>query len=148
MTATRRWQVGLVAVGVVLLGIGGVVLLNDVSPSRYLGIAVWFLGALVIHDGIAAMAVFGVSIVMRRSGRRIPLPVIAIIQGALVVAAIVTALVVPEILKKSIGTANPTILPLEYGLNLALFYAGLAVATAASIAVYVVARRRRAPSRR
>jgi hypothetical protein len=148
VTATRRWQVGLIAFGVLLLGIGGVVLLNDVSPSRYLGIAVWFLGALVIHDGIAAMAVFGVSIVMRRAGRRIPLPVIAIIQGALVVAAIVTALVVPEILKKSIGTANPTILPLDYGLNLALFYAGLAVATAASIAVYLVARRGRAPSRR
>ena len=148
MTATRRWQVGLIALGVLLLGIGGVVLLNDVSPSRYLGIAVWFLGALVIHDGIAAMAVFGVSIVMRRAGRRIPLPVIAIIQGALVVAAIVTALVVPEILKKSIGTANPTILPLDYGLNLALFYAGLAVATAASVVVYLVARRRRAPSRR
>ena len=143
MTATRRWQVGLIAVGVLLLGIGGVVLLNDVSPARYLGIAVWFLGALVIHDGIAAMAVFGVSIVMRRAGRRIPLPVIAIIQGALVVAAIVAALVVPEILKKQIGTANPTILPLDYGLNLALFYAGLAVATAASIAVYLARARAR-----
>ena len=98
MTATRGWQVGLIAFGVLLLGIGGIVLLNDVSPSRYLGIAVWFLGALIVHDGIAAMAVFGVSIVMRRAGRRIPPPVIAIVQGALVVAAIVAALVVPEVL--------------------------------------------------
>ena len=143
MTATRRWQVGLIAFGVLLIGLGGIVLLNDVSPSRYLGIAVWFLGALIIHDGIAAIVVFGVSIVMRRAGRRIPPPVIAIVQGALVVAAIVTALVVPEILKKSIGSANPTILPLDYGLHLVLFYAGLALATSAAVAGYLAVARRR-----
>ncbi|CAN5182100.1 hypothetical protein BH09ACT5_BH09ACT5_21470 [soil metagenome] len=142
MTATRRWQAALIALGVLLLGIGGIVLLTDVSPARYGGIAVWFLGALVLHDGVAAMVVFGVSIAVRRAGRRIPLPVLAIIQGALVVAAIVTALVVPEILKQRIGTANPTILPLDYGLNLVLFYAGLTAVTAAAIAGYLVFARR------
>ncbi|CAN5285851.1 hypothetical protein BH11ACT5_BH11ACT5_10260 [soil metagenome] len=145
LTAVQRWQVGLIAFGIALLLVGGVVLLMDVKPERYLGIAVWFLGALILHDGIAAMVVFGVSIVMRRVGRRIPLPVIAIVQGSLVIGAIVTAIVVPEILKKNIGSANPTILPLDYGMHLALFYAGLAVATAVAIAGYlVVARRRRA----
>ena len=97
VSAQRRWQIALIAVGVGLIGIGGVVLLADVSPTRYLGIAVWFLGALIIHDGIAAMVVFGVSVGMRRVGRRIPLAIIAIIQGALVIAAIVTAIVVPGI---------------------------------------------------
>ena len=142
MTETKRWQIGLVVLGIALLAVGGIVLLNDVKPTRYLGIAVWFAGALVIHDGIAALAVFGVSIVMRRAGKKIPLAVIAIVQAALVVAAIVTALVVPEILKQAIGSANPTILPLNYGLNLALFYAGLAVVTAAAIAVYSVLAKR------
>jgi len=143
MTVQRRWQVGLIALGVAMLGIGGIVLLLDVNPLRYPGIAVWFLGALILHDGVAAMVVFGISVVMRRAGRRIPPPVITIVQGALVIGAIITAIVVPEILKKNLGTANPTILPLDYGLNLVLFYAGLAVATAVAIGVSrVVARRR------
>lgn len=141
-SAHRRWQIALIVVGVGLLLVGGIVLIMDVSPQRYVGIAVWFLGALILHDGIAAMVVFGVSILMRRAGRRIPLPVIAIVQGALVIAAIFTAIVVPAILKKNIGSANPTILPLDYGLHLVLFYAGLALATAASIAIYVVFARR------
>jgi len=142
VSAVRRWQIGLIVVGVGLLGLGGIVLLNDVTPDRYPGIAIWFVGALVLHDGIAAMVVFGVSIAMRRAGRRIPYAVIAIVQGALVIGAIVTAIVVPEILKKSIGSANPTILPLNYGLNLVLFYAGLAVVTAVAIATYLVLARR------
>lgn len=143
LTVVQRWQVGLVAVGIALLLVGGVVLIMDVDPARYVGIAIWFLGALILHDGVAALVVFGISVGMRRAGRRIPLPVIAIVQGALVIGAIMTALVVPEILKKGIGSANPTILPLDYGLHLVLFYAGLAVATVVAIAVYLVVRRRR-----
>lgn len=145
MTVVRRWQVGLVAFGVVLLGIGAVVLLNDVAPARYAGLAVWLLGALVIHDGVAAFAVLGVSVVLRRAGRGIPLPVVLMVQGALVVAAIVTALVLPEIIKREIGTANPTILPLDYAANLAAFYAGLALVTAVAIAAYLAVARRRTP---
>ena len=138
----RRWQTALVVFGIALLGLGGVVLLMEVNPARYGGILAWFAGALILHDGVAALAVFGVSLAMRRAGTRIPVAVIAIVQGALVIAAIVTALVVPEILKSGIGTANPTILPLDYGLHLVLFYAGLAVVTAAAVAAYAVVARR------
>ena len=138
----RRSQTALVVFGIAFLGLGGVVLLMEVDPARYLGILTWFVGALILHDGVAALAVFGVSIAMRRAGTRIPVAVIAIVQAALVVAAIVTAIVVPEILKSGIGTANPTILPLDYGLHLGLFYAGLAVVTAAAVAGYLVLARR------
>ena len=140
----RRWQTALVVFGIAFLGLGGVVLLMEVNPARYVGILTWFVGALILHDGVAALAVFGVSIAMRRAGTRLPVAVIAILQGALVIAAIVTAIVVPEILKSGLGTANPTILPLDYGLNLVLFYAGLAAVTAAAIAGYwAVARRQK-----
>ena len=142
MTVMRRWQVGLVVVGLALLVLGGAVLLADVSPTKYLGIAAWFVGALIIHDGVAAMVVFGVSVLLRRVGRRIPAAVLAIVQGALVIAAIVTAIVVPEILKRMLGSANPTILPLDYGRNLALFYVALAVVTAAVVGGYLVVARR------
>jgi hypothetical protein len=140
--AIRRWQIGLILFGMAFLGLGGIVLLNDVAFSKYPGIIAWFIGAILVHDGIAAMVVFGVSVLMRRTSRVIPLAVIAIVQGALVIAAIVTALVVPEILKQAIGSANPTILPLDYTLNLGLFYAGLAVATVAALLGYAVLARR------
>jgi len=140
----RRWQTALVVFGIAFLGLGGVVLLMEVNPARYVGILTWFVGALILHDGVAALAVFGVSIAMRRTGTRLPVAIIAMLQGALVIAAIVTAIVVPEILKSGLGTANPTILPLDYGPHLVLFYAGLTAVTAVAIAGYwAVARRQK-----
>ncbi|MGL4339036.1 MAG: hypothetical protein ACRCSP_01235 [Rhodoglobus sp.] len=139
----RRWQIGLVTLGVLLLVVAALILVNDVNPRNYPGIALWLVGALVVHDAVVAAAVFGVSVMMRRVGRRIPAAVIAIVQGSLVVAAIMFALVVPEIVKKQIGTANPTILPLDYALNLALFSAALVVATGAAVGAYLLLAQRR-----
>ena len=146
MTAIRRWQIGLIVLGLALLVVGGITLLNDVNPKRYIGIVIWFAGALVIHDGIIAFVVFGTNIVTRKTaGRlRVPLPAILIVQGALVIAGIMTLIVVPAALKKSIGTANPTLLPLDYGLHLLVFYGVLAVVTAVALGVYALVRRRQA----
>jgi hypothetical protein len=146
----RRVRIGLVGLGILLLVLGVITLLNDVGdPESYLGLAAWLLGAVVIHDGIISFAVFGASVIMRRLGGtlRIPLPVILIVQGALVVGGIMALVVVPEIMKKSIGTANPTLLPLDYGLHLAVFYAVLVPLTVVAITAYLVlARRRRRPA--
>lgn len=142
MTAVRRWQTVLIVVGVLVIGLGGVVLLLDVNPARYVGIALWFAGALVLHDAVVAPIVLGVHLLLRRAGRRVPLSVILILQGALVVAAVMTALVVPEMLKQGIGSANPTILPLDYAGNLIRFHAGLALVTAVAVGVAIVLDRR------
>lgn len=133
-------RVILVVFGVALLAVGGLVLLNDVPPARYVGILWWFAGAIIIHDGILAFAMVGIGIAMRRAGRafRVPLVPIIIVQGALAIAALFALIVVPEIMKKSIGTANPTLLPLDYGLNLAVFYAVLAVVSVVAIGVHTV----------
>jgi hypothetical protein len=55
-------------------------------------------------------------------------------------------IVFPEIAKQGIGSANPTLLPLDYARNLAIFYAALAAVTAVAIVVYLraTARSRRA----
>lgn len=145
MTAVRRWQIGLVVVGILFLGLGGLALLDGVNPKRYVGILVWFAGAIIIHDGIIAPIMFGVNVLMRKAGRSIPLGVLAIVQGAIVVGAIVALLVFPEAIKKSIGTTNPTVLPLDYGVNLAVFYGVLVVLTAIAVALYlrVFARRQK-----
>jgi hypothetical protein len=144
VTAVRRWQIALIALGLALFVVGGITLLNDVNPKRYLGIVIWFAGALIIHDGIISFVVFGANIVLRKTGGRlrVPLPAILIVQGALVLAAIMTLIVVPAALKKSIGTANPTLLPLDYGLHLLVFYGVLAVVTAVALGGYALLRRR------
>ncbi|GAB3137000.1 hypothetical protein [Marisediminicola antarctica] len=136
----RIWRIALVVLGVALLVVGGLVLLQDVAPKRYGGILLWFAGALVIHDGIIAGLVIAVNLTLRKAGRRVPFGVLVIIQGAIVVGAIMALIVFPQIVKQGIGTLNPTILPLDYAANLVLFYGVLAAATAVTIAVYLRAR--------
>ena len=137
MTVIRRWRIALVVLGLALILLGAAVLLADVAPSNYTGILVWLIGAIIIHDGIIAPATFGVNVLMRRAGKKIPLAVLMFIQGAIVVGAIMALIVFPEIIKKSIGTANPTMLPLDYATNLAVFYLVLIVATAGAVTLYL-----------
>ena len=136
-------RVVLIAGGLGLLGLGGLVLLLDVNPARYVGIALWFAGAIIVHDAIIAPGVFVVGIVLRRLGRRLPGAVLVIVQVSIVLLAIVTAIVVPEILKKEIGSANPTILPLDYLPNLGGLYLAVGAATLVAITIYVVVTARR-----
>jgi hypothetical protein len=135
--AMRRWQVGLIVMGALLLALGGLVLVLDVGPSKFLGIAAWFAGAIILHDGILAPIVFGVSLLLRRAGKRIPFGALLIVQGAVVVGAITALLVVPQQLKRAIGTANPTILPLDYGVNLVVFAAVLVAVTVLVVLGYL-----------
>ena len=132
MSATRKIQIALVVVGVGLLAVGGLTLLDDVNPKRYAGLATWLLGALIIHDGIIAPTVFAIVLLFRRANKSLPVVLLLI--------------VVPEILKKSIGTANPTLLPLDYTLNLVLFLGVIAVLTAAAAAAYLALSRQKARS--
>ena len=142
----RRWRIGLVAAGVLSLIVGGLVLLADVAPSNYVGLAVWFLGALIIHDGIAAAGVVAVQIAFRKVGRRIPFVVIAILQGAIVLGAVMALIVFPQIYKSAIGANNTSVVPLDYGGNLVVFYLVLGVLTALAVAGYLFARRQKSRS--
>ncbi|MEO8261802.1 MAG: hypothetical protein ABI566_04465 [Pseudolysinimonas sp.] len=139
------WRGALIVSGVLLLAIGGLTFLSEVKPATYLGVGAWLAGAIIVHDGIGAMAVFAATVVIRRFDR-VPFAVLAIVQAAAVVTVIVTVVVLPEIVKQAIGSANPTILPLDYVGNLVLVYVGIAVATVVAIAVALV--RRPSSSRR
>ncbi len=144
MTWTRRI---LVLAGLALLLLGAVELIESVNPKRYLGLAGWLLLALVVHDGLISAITFGVAFGLRKGQRaqRIPGPVIAIVEGALVVISVFAIVVLPEVLKKSIGTNNPTILPLDYLTNLLLFWLGTAALAAVLIAGYYARARRQKP---
>ena len=60
-----------------------------------------------------------------------------IIQVGVVVGAVMSLLVIPEIYAATLGTKNDTVLPLDYGLHLALFWLATAVLTAVAAVVYV-----------
>jgi hypothetical protein len=133
----RLARIILIAVGLAGLFFGALILVQEERPDQILGVVIWIVAAIIVHDGILSPLLLLVDVWMRRAGRRIPYAVLAIVQGGVVVGAIMSMLVLPEIYKKSLGVKNPTILPLDYGLNLALFWVAVAVLTAAACALYL-----------
>lgn len=138
----RRWRRGLLILGVLTLVLGAVVLVETMQPVKVFGVATWFIYALILHDGIIAAITFGASVILRKTGRRLPLGVLAIIQGALVTASIFAIIVIPEIYKQSIGSKNSTVLPLDYGPSLIGLWIAIVVATALVIVGYYALARR------
>jgi hypothetical protein len=135
--AIRRTRIALILFGLALMGLGGYVAWIWLSHKQYTRVIEWLIGALIVHDGIIAPAVFVVTLIGRRLGERVPAVVIALVEGALVIAGIFTLLFLPEALKKLIGTASSSILPQNYALHLGLFYAALALLTGAAVVFYV-----------
>ena len=125
----RSIRLALLGVGVLLLAWGAFVLFDSVRLTRIPGVALWIAAAIVLHDAILAPIVFAVGIALRRAGRRVTGTVIAIVQGAIVVGSIVSLIAVPTLVAKNFAPANPTVLPLNYGLNLAIFWLLLALVT-------------------
>ena len=132
----------LVAAGVLLLALGGWVLYGTVAPTRYGGLLLWLAGAVVAHDAVLAPLVVGASLLSRRAGRRVPPAVIAIVQAGVVVGVVFTLVVVPEIVAKTLGPKNDTVLPFDYGTRLAVLWLVVALLTATAVAGYLVRTRR------
>ncbi|GAA3629429.1 hypothetical protein GCM10022200_10100 [Microbacterium awajiense] len=133
-------RVALVVVGVGLAIVGVVVFASDVRPSQYPAIAAWLIGALIVHDVLIAGTIVAVAVLSRRAP--VPYGAVLVVQGALAVAGITALVVVPEIVKKAIGTANPTILPLDYGLNLAVLLGVLTIAAGVGVLLHLRLARR------
>lgn len=133
----RLARVILIALGVIVLGVGAVVMFTEVRPAQIVGVGIWIVGAIVIHDAILSPVLLGIDVLMRRAGRRVRLGVVVIIQVGIVVGAVMSLLVIPEVYAKTLGPKNDTVLPLDYGLNLALFWAATAVLTALAAIIYV-----------
>ena len=136
-------RVILIAAGILVVVIGGIVLLGDIPPRQYPAIIFWLVALLIAHDVVIAGIVFAVAFAGRRAAGRMPPRAILIAEGALAIGGIMVLLVVPEIVKKAVGTANPSILPLAYGLNLAILLVVLLLAAAAGVVLHAVLDRQR-----
>ena len=140
-------RVILISFGVLVLILGVVVLFETNTLKKIAGLASWLILALIVHDGIIAGITFATALTLRKAGKKVPTAVLAIVQGALVIAAIFAIVVVPEIYKKSIGSKNPTVLPFDYGPSLLAFWGVLAVLAVIGIALYLVRARLRRSGR-
>ncbi|WP_146069414.1 hypothetical protein [Cryobacterium sp. Y11] len=125
----RNIRLVLVGGGVLLMAWGALVMFDSVRPARIPGVALWIAAAIVLHDGIVAPIVLAGGIALRRAGRRITGTVVVIVQSGIVVGSIVSLIAVPTLVAKNFAPANPTVLPLNYGLNLGIFWVVLAAVT-------------------
>ncbi|TFD29431.1 hypothetical protein [Cryobacterium cryoconiti] len=141
----RRMRVArtvLILIGTAGLLFGLYVLFDTVRVNRLPGVALWIGAAIVLHDAVVAPLVFFGGLLLRRAGRRVAGTIVLVVQGAIVVGSIMTLIVVPAFVAQSLTPNNPSILPLDYGRNLSLFWLGVAlVATAASALLYARSRR-------
>lgn len=140
--AIRFGQIFLLTVGVALLAWGAYVMLDTVRLPRITGLAIWIAAAIILHDAILAPILFGAGLLLRRAGQKIPGTVIAVVQGTLVVGSMVSLIVVPILVAQNFTPNNPSILPLNYGLNLGIFWLVLVLlGTGLSVWLYLRARR-------
>ena len=138
----KAWRTGLVMLGVLLLLLGAYVLIDTVKPIKIAGLGLWLVLALIVHDGIIALVTFGVAFLLRKAGRAIPIAVLAVVQAGLVICSIFAIIVLPAVYKRSIGTNNRTVLPLDYGPSLVILWAVIVVLTALAVVGYTVLARR------
>lgn len=138
----KTWRTALVVIGVLMLLLGAYVLVDTVKPIKIAGLALWFVLALIVHDGIIALVTFGVAFLLRRAGRAIPIAVLAIVQAGLVLCSVFAIIVLPAAYKRSIGTNNPTVLPLDYGLALVTLWVVIVVLTGLTVVGYTALARR------
>ena len=113
----RGWRIALGAAGV-LLGVFGVFrLLTQIPNDDLVVLALWLIGALVIHDGVLSPIVVGVGWAISRvvppRGRRY-------LQAALIIGAVVTVIAIPMIYRRDSQPKSKAILQQDFGGNLAL----------------------------
>ena len=134
-------RVALIAVGVAGLVLGARTLLDTQRVDQVVGVAVFLLVAILVHDAILSPVVFVAGLLIRRAGRRVPPGAVVIVQAGVVVMAVMTLVVVPEIRARAIGNDNPTILIADLAPRLALMWLVTAVATAVVAVAYARTRR-------
>lgn len=108
-----RVALGILGIGIAVFGV--YVTFRDVPPASYLGLALWLIAAIVLHDAVLVPVLTAFRAAARRAGRQLPTAAIWIVETGFLVGGAITVLAVPEIYAKHRGTLNPTVLPGAYG---------------------------------
>ena len=138
-------RIGLAVVGIVLVLYGAGRILFSVPPPLLVLLGVWLVGALLIQHGVVSPLVIAVGVVLRRlvpdRGRRF-------LQIGLIVAAMVTVVAIPLILRQGTQPPAKALLLQNYATNLALLLGLVAGVTLVAYAVRVARDRSSAAQQR
>jgi len=130
----KAWRIILAAAGIVLGLFGVYRLITEIPLSSLMALGVWLLAALLIHDGMLSPAVVGLGVLLRHfipdRGRRY-------LQAALLVGAFVTVVALPMIYLRGSQPAVKALLLRNYGLNLTIILAVIAIITLSLYAIRV-----------
>ncbi len=120
--------------GTGLIGYGIYGLLHDSYITDPLDILRWAVGGLLLHDGLWVPLVCLFSVLLTRSTP---------VRTGLIVAAALTAVALPAVLRADDHNGNPSVLPLPYLRNWLLALATIAVLTTAWALLHRRRQRRR-----
>jgi hypothetical protein len=135
----RTIRAALVALGLAGIGYGAVGL---ATQSRPVSVGLFAVVAILGHDLLLAPLALLVAVLTRRL---VPADLYPVVRGGLIVTGGVVLAFLPIVLGFGYRTPNPSALPLNYPLGLAVTLAAVWLVTAA---LAVLRRRRRAGSRR
>jgi hypothetical protein len=139
----RAVRIALGVLGGLAIGYGGWRLLHGLPPPLLLLLGGWLLAAVAIHHGVLSPAVLAVGAGLRRY---VPDRARGFVQGGLMVAAAVTIIAVPLILRQGSQPTGKAMLLADYRVNLLVLLAGIAVGTLIAYAVRVARDRTRGAS--
>ena len=133
----RALRIGLVILGLAAAGYG---LFGVFTESRPIGVGVFAAATVLGHDLLLAPAAALVATLARRL---VAADLYPIVRGGLIVTGCVLAVSWPFVLGLGRRATNPSALPLNYPLGLALTLAAVWLVTAGLLAVRRRGRRRR-----
>ena len=130
----KIWRIVLAVLGIGIGTYGISQLLTQIPRQTLLLLALWLIGALIIHDGLLSPAVIGVGAALRRyvpdRGRRY-------LQFGLIMAAMVTVIAVPMIYRANIQPPAKALLLQDFGINLTVLLAAIGGGTLIAYAIRV-----------
>lgn len=134
------WRIGLGVAGSLLLGFGVFRLVTKLDTSDLLSLAAWLVVAVALHDGLIAPMTVGTGLALAR----VPARARRYVQGALIVAALITVVAIPLIGRRGTQPDVKALLLRDYAGNLALLL-GLTAAVALVLYAARVVRDRTGP---
>ena len=138
------WRVGLGIAGIVLVLIGISRLLRYVPPEHLAWLGVWLIAALIIHEGVLSPVVVVIGAGLRRF---VPDRPRRYLQTALILAAFVSVIAVPLIIRQGSQPESKAMLLQNYGANLALLLGLIGAVILILYAIRVARDRTPAPPR-
>lgn len=128
----RTWRIVLSVAGVLLVVFGAFRLLTTVPIGALAVLALWMIGAVIIHDGIIAPATVAVSCLL---GKAIPPRARRYMQTFLISGGLVIIIAIPLILRRNTQPASKAILQQNYAGNLTVL---LGIIAGLSLLAYTV----------